>query len=436
MIIKKISEPKINIIDSIMGSGKTSWAIQYMKEAPAYKKFIYITPFVTEVERVIRSVDREFVQPEKNKDGSKLTSLKKLIAEGQNIVSTHALFIRIDAELIELIEMQGYTLILDEVMNVIEQYKITQDDLQLLLSSKTKAGEPLISIDNRGFVTWNDKRYLEGKFTDLRNLANAGNLIIYEEISLYWLFPVSAFKGFEEVFILTYMFEGQIQRYYYDMFKLYYKYHSVRNINGKYQLTDYIAMNMEDKTKFKQLIKIYYSKPTDQRDLNKIGEEHNAFSKSHLIKLTKSKEKKKVLKDNGFNYFNNKIKVSSSEVMWTTFKDFEKGICSKNLKKQFVEVTARATNDYADKSTLIYFANRYMNPILKRFFISKGIIVNEDLFALSELLQWIFRSRIRKGEEIYLYLPSKRMRTLLENYLDNQVIDNRKKSIYSIHEKV
>ena len=59
-----------------------------------------------------------------------------------------------------------------------------------------------------------------------------------------------------------------------------------------------------------------------------------------------------------------------------------------------------------------------MNPVTKQFFASKGITVDEDLFALSELLQWLFRSRVRKGEAIDVYIPSERMRSLLEGYLE------------------
>jgi hypothetical protein len=422
MIFKKTIQTKINIIDSIMGSGKTSWAIQFLNDSALYKKFIYITPFKSEVERVINSVNRDFVQPEAAKRGTKLESLKQLITEGENIVSTHALFERMDNELIELIEMQGYTLILDEVMNVINQVDISKDDIQLLLTAKTKTGEPLVTIDDRGFVHWNEKHYSEGNFTHIRNKANANNLMIYDNITMYWLFPVSAFKGFEEVYVLTYMFNGQLQRYYYDLFNLKYTFYSVGCINERYELINYISLNKEDRSHLKQLINIHYSKPTDKRDLNRIGEKRTAFSKSHMVRIMESADKKKILKDNGFNYYHNKVGVSSEEVMWTTFLDFEKKICPKNLKKQFVEVTARATNDYANKTTCIYFANRFMNPITKRFFTSKGVTVNEELFALSELLQWIFRSRIRKGQAINLYIPSKRMRTLLEQYLNNQEI--------------
>lgn len=73
-----------------MGSGKTSWTIQFMRSAPAYQKFIYITPFKNEVERVITSVDRDFKQPQaNNKNETKLEDIKRLIADGENIVSTH-----------------------------------------------------------------------------------------------------------------------------------------------------------------------------------------------------------------------------------------------------------------------------------------------------------------------------------------------------------
>ncbi|MCJ8172542.1 hypothetical protein [Clostridium botulinum] len=38
--------PTITIVDSIMGSGKTSWAIQLMRETTEVQKFIYITSYL------------------------------------------------------------------------------------------------------------------------------------------------------------------------------------------------------------------------------------------------------------------------------------------------------------------------------------------------------------------------------------------------------
>ena len=75
-----------------MGSGKTSWAIQFMNNADNDKRFIYITPFLSEVERIKSSVtSRKFFEPV-NVGKGKLDSLKKLILNDCNIVQ-HTCFI-------------------------------------------------------------------------------------------------------------------------------------------------------------------------------------------------------------------------------------------------------------------------------------------------------------------------------------------------------
>lgn len=94
---------------------------------------------------------------------------------------------------------------------------------------------------------------------------------------------------------------------------------------------------------------------------------------------------------------------------------------SKGNTKGFVACNARATNEFKEKESLAYVVNRFMNPHEKKFFSVRGIEVNEDMYALSELIQWIWRSRIRKGKAINLYIPSKRMRSILEEYLLNDM---------------
>ncbi len=58
-----------------------------------------------------------------------------------------------------------------------------------------------------------------------------------------------------------------------------------------------------------------------------------------------------------------------------------------------------------------------MNPIIKNFFTGKGVEVNEDLYALQNCCNFIFRSQIRVDKPIDLYLPSERMRGVLYNWL-------------------
>ena len=45
--------------------------------------------------------------------------------------------------------------------------------------------------------------------------------------------------------------------------------------------------------------------------------------------------------------------------------------------------------------------------------------IDENKYALSEMIQWIWRSAIRNGEDIYIYIPSRRMRDLLLEWLND-----------------
>jgi hypothetical protein len=58
-----------------------------------------------------------------------------------------------------------------------------------------------------------------------------------------------------------------------------------------------------------------------------------------------------------------------------------------------------------------------MNTNEKNFYYKNGITPDEDKYALSIMIQWLWRSAIRDGREISVYIPSKRMRTLLKEWI-------------------
>ena len=60
-----------------------------------------------------------------------------------------------------------------------------------------------------------------------------------------------------------------------------------------------------------------------------------------------------------------------------------------------------------------------MNVIDYRFFESRNIKINQDIWALGEMIQFIFRTQIRDGKPINIYIPSERMRNLLINWLNS-----------------
>ena len=85
----------VTIIDSPCGRGKTTYAINYINERPT-DNFVYITPFLKEVERVIdktkfNGADKRFVQPA-NLGNGKMDSLIDLVHNNKDIASTHSLF--------------------------------------------------------------------------------------------------------------------------------------------------------------------------------------------------------------------------------------------------------------------------------------------------------------------------------------------------------
>ena len=95
----------------------------------------------------------------------------------------------------------------------------------------------------------------------------------------------------------------------------------------------------------------------------------------------------------------------------------------KGYSKGFVPCNIRATNQYKGRDCLAYPINRYLNPVVKNFFVQAGVTVDEDAYALSEMLQFIWRSAIRDGNPINLYVPSSRMRHLLEKWIEENSIE-------------
>ena len=79
-----------------------------------------------------------------------------------------------------------------------------------------------------------------------------------------------------------------------------------------------------------------------------------------------------------------------------------------------------ATNEYKDSSVAIYLCNRYPNVMLQGLLNSKGLNFDDKLFALSELLQFVFRTDIRNvdsNKPINVFVPNRRMRELFAAWL-------------------
>lgn len=434
----------MNIVDSPMGSGKTTTikkALNYLYENGINEKFLFVTPYLDEIHGLEDNKGNllkngiiqdcpllEFTEPYQMGKG-KLHSLKELIGSGKNVATTHALLGLFDTQLINMIKLQGYHLILDEVADVVKEYKqLSYSDLAMLISAN------IVTVDDStGKVNWvyeldiDDiaakaprldadksikyklKRYDKTRYEDIRLLCNSESLYVVNNKLVVWTMPASIFKAFKTVSVLTYMFDAQIQKYYYDIYGLNYKYFHIKN-------EDFIETKDKDldyNNAFKEAIRPLITIIEDDK-LNSCGSLTKTW---YYSASSKSNEDILKLKKCTYNFFRNKVSGGSPKAMWTTFKTYKDALKGSGFSNGFVSCNARATNQYANCSNCAYLINKFVHPFVTKFFIDHNQEIDQSAYALSEMLQWIWRSQIRCGKPITVYIPSERMRTLLKEFL-------------------
>ncbi len=407
----------IKVYDELMGSGKTTRAIQRMNEyIERDEKFIYVTPFLSEVERVVEATGGRAFAPKSidedlkaclsiennliNENGlidlnakksfsilNKREQFMKLALEGKCIVTTHSLFTNLP--LSDYNFLSEYTLILDEVITPIFSYRIGEQDINILRDQN------MVHIDtNTSLVTFIKDEYNNQAFQTTKRLCQTNTLYFLDKHYFVGIFPVEIFKSFKEIQILTYLFEGSLLSSYLNLYDL--DYEIVSNDNFK-QLSE-----------LKKLLNIYQGSYGN----------YNSFSKSWIERLSKKDAKR--ISDVTSNTFKRVFNTKSEENAYTTFKLYRDKLKGKSYTKGYIPVNARASNEYRHKSSMAYLANRYFDPQTLNFFKERNISLNEDLWALSELIQWLWRGCIRDNKPMNLYIPNTRMKTLLIDWLDGK----------------
>ena len=392
----------IYFCDEVMGSGKTTAAIKAINTAPVEQKFMFVTPYLSEVARIKEGcAEKEFCEPVEG-FGCKTADLERLIDVQANIVTTHALFTMMPLEYLEKIRETGYVLFLDEALEPMEPLTgIDPLDAEYVT-------DKLIRINEDSSVEWIASEKYHGQFTFLRNMCDKGYLrgAVSDEGAACFvhILPTAYFTSFKDVVIMTYLFSGQILKNYLNIEKLPYK---RLFLNYKEQM---FASKREGtfRRDYRPLITIL-----DNPRMNAIGDKKTALSHSWY-----ARNDLKQVSNNLNNFFKNMMKSPANSRLWTVFADCKEEVGGSRYSKSFLACNTRATNEYKDRTVLAYLVNRYRNPFFVRYFRYYGVETNNDIFALSEMLQWLWRSALRDGKHIILYIPSKRMRDLLKAWLD------------------
>lgn len=398
----------IEYLDALPGTGKSTAIFKWMTERKE-EKYIYVSPLLSEVtERVQKEVPNlNFKSPE---GYSKSVDLLKLLEDGENISCTHALFLKMGETHWQSVKGQGYIVILDEEIAVIEKFNEgKKGDLPLLISlGECSIEGPYSKVILKG----NAEKFKASSLNGVVEAAHQG--ILYTSKSgnqrdfLVTQVPVDLLIAAKRVVVLTYMFEGSMLHKFLEL-------HNVKS--EKFQIPLFktnqdVLSDLHKRINFKttraidaisrfRLSATFYEGATRQQ-LDRIGDALRSVTRNVpddklLVTLPKTNAEK------GSKYVgNSKMRAVSNSWLWAG---------------------TRATNDHADKNVIVHLYNRYPNANVKAYFQSHGYPIDDDHFALSELLQFIFRSSLRKGESVDLYIASPRMKKLLIDWLNQAETD-------------
>lgn len=410
----------IEIVDAPMGVGKTEGIIHWMLSNPN-NKYLYVSPMLTEVEERIpvACAALDFTFPNTNEHRTKSEHLLSLIKQGQNIAFSHSLFTDLTREHLLHIKRQQYTLIIDEEVSLIEPYsgRYSRGDI----TSLENAGHIKVEEDNLGRVVWLwDNMEDNTQYSQLRKLCNVDMLYCSKrsrDIMVVQL-PVALVESSSRTIILSYLFKGSVMESFLKLkgidvvpfteITLMKDPNSIREQARK--LITFCSLPSIAPIKKWNMSSSWYSINATPEQLKKIGlSVRNICRKEgrENIILTMPKDSTK-------RYENN----NKPNIRYALHKDIPSD-------EVFLYCGARATNLYDTKSVAIHAYNRYINTVVKAYLQDYGTeldcIPDDNQFALSEMIQWLWRTRIRKDLPISVYVLSNRMENLLKDWLIGKI---------------
>lgn len=182
---------------------------------------------------------------------------------------------------------------------------------------------------------------------------------------MFWTFPCEIFQLFEEVFVLTYLFNCQLQSYYYSYFGIDCEYYSIKkNIDKNlYEIIEYNRLN-EGREKLKDLIEIYEDSVRSKLNSNYFVGGKESPRKTELSTGWFSKQGELIrLKKNLYTFFRSNCSGGANTRLWTSLKSYKTRLQGRGYTKGFVPLNIRATNEYQDRSNLAYISNRYITQL-------------------------------------------------------------------------
>ncbi|GAA0204085.1 hypothetical protein GCM10009123_09230 [Kangiella japonica] len=418
-----MNSKRVSIYDSVMGSGKSTFIIEHLNSVKT--PFIICVERQSEVDRLAQGIKGAVALSDLKKSSKKpmLELLKNCLAERKSIISTHQLMALWDEAVKAYVREYGYELYLDETLSgILEPMSISKRDVSKLIEEGKLVVNTQGSLDKVEVVRPFLDRYQKYERT-IRNkdcyLSSTGILIEAPKPDFI--------TSFKKVTVLTYLFEGSLMWAYFKLHGI--KYQLLSILDGKP-----VPHKEPSGSQFSELITIYEGKHNGQRS-------DSSYSKNWYKREANLKKAMKQLRQVVDNSCYRKLHIAYTVhgCLKDTFhhQSFSNKVINRKyhgpdrnkLSPEEMELVTllpqnmRGSNDFAHKRFMAYMVNTYMKPPVINLLRDSCMFEEDELktlqdnYALSQLIQWLWRGCIRKGEPMTVYIPSKRMRELFKTWL-------------------
>lgn len=428
---------KIYLVDEVMSSGKSHWMLNKMKEwneSNKFKQFVYLSPLLSEVGGVKCNQTNKYLSGRIQKQlpdmkfkypipvkGSKRSHSLELLHQGENISATHNLFLNLDKSCSDLIKEYDNVLVIDECLDAYQQFRgISKKSLALLIEQ----GIFSVDQDSLKLIYHREKDLFPDdgwEFGELIKLSEAGYIFYVNGELLVWEYPVSILSAFNEVWVLTYLFEGSFM-------SAWCKINNIEVVRVKPELhrsTEEVKAYIKDcievvvTPSLKNIENYSYSQTWWGNSAVESVVDKVRKSITSCVTITKAKTENILITCPKANWSNDKTDYDTDFVSEQGKIKKRPLIKGKGFSRaDWLYSDARATNDYSHKSVLVYLIGKNPNTVLWNFCHSKGVDLDKELYAIASMVQWIFRGSVRKKEKMYLIMPSKEMRDLYFRWLE------------------
>jgi hypothetical protein len=254
---------------------------------------------------------------------------------------------------------------------------------------------------------WERKQDLPELSNTLFRMAKAQSLFAVGDNVLVWELPPILLKAVGSLTVYTFLAEGSLMAGF------------MRRNGIDFTHDRDMVSERKFREKAKRLIEVRDIPAANRLKFSYTGQQTMTKADhkkvSGALKNTRERLMRGVPKEN--------IMITSAKSMWSTptGRPGPFAVGSRMFDgPNWVPNTTRGTNLYRHCSHLIYLWDQNLNPRIAEF-LGVDSQRHRDMYAISELLQWVYRSRARDGQPIILWMPSGRMRKLFQRWLDGDL---------------